>query len=803
MADVPAGSVAEPQASQRPTGCLTEFVLIVSSMLVTGAGFFWLVTIEPAFTSMIFGSVVRGDLIRAGAYGSGLLLVFGLIALLLHSPRFALWRGIALSFAVMGGYSLLAGGLLALDRSIEWPEWTGIQRALLVLVYAAGLVIAGRRYFLSVRPDARIWFGLALGIGVSGVWAVVGALGTPREIAVAFIDALAYGLLSAVMISLVVAFDREMPFQQPFRTALSAGIVYAANSFALFAARGWALQGLYLCIAFLPLGLIAGVLLTYDERPDPRRTWWNSFAFFFAALFLPLAFTKGIEGDIMPFELLSAWGPAVLIEPAAALVLALLLMILRPWIARLTRLPVVTAGMSAAALAAAAAVYAALGQPGIQPDTFFVVMADQADTSFAEEITDRDERVTTVYETLTQHALETQVGLRTMLDQKGVTYTPYYLMNGIKVEGSTLLRAQIAQRDDIALILNSQPTRPLPDWATDLALPSEPYQPGTLALGIDALDAERVWEEFDVTGEGIIVGLADSGVDWQHPALHGQYLGEEGNHDYTWFDPWDGTREPTDVGGHGTHTLGTILGQDGIGAAPGARWIACRNLAHSLGNPAYYLDCMQFLFAPFPQNGDPFTEGDPLRGAHLTNNSWSCPPFEGCDASTLSTAVEHLRNAGQMFIASAGNEGPACDTIWSPANADAAFTVGAINPQTGEIATFSSRGPILGDGSGRIKPDITAPGQEILSSVPGGGYASLEGTSMAGPHVAGLVALMWSADPSLIGDIDATEAIIYETAHYTAAPDLCGADTGEQNNVYGYGSIDAFAAVERVLNGSD
>jgi subtilisin family serine protease len=191
-----------------------------------------------------------------------------------------------------------------------------------------------------------------------------------------------------------------------------------------------------------------------------------------------------------------------------------------------------------------------------------------------------------------------------------------------------------------------------------------------------------------------------------------------------------------------------------------------------------------------------------LRGAHITNNSWGCPPEEGCDAITLSIAVSHLMNAGQMFVASAGNEGPGCNTIWAPANAEDAFTVGAIDPRTGEIADFSSRGPILGDDSGRVKPDVAAPGVEILSAVPGGGYSSLfiSGTSMAGPHVAGLVALIWSANRQLIGDVDATMQIIEQTAHPVNAPDRCGVGDGNKNNIYGYGWVDAYQAVSAAQN---
>jgi subtilisin family serine protease len=208
---------------------------------------------------------------------------------------------------------------------------------------------------------------------------------------------------------------------------------------------------------------------------------------------------------------------------------------------------------------------------------------------------------------------------------------------------------------------------------------------------------------------------------------------------------------------------------------------------------------MQFLFAPFPQHGNPFTDGIPARGAHIVNGGWYCPPWEGCDAITLSIAIEHLRHAGQMFVAGAGNDGPACGTIGPPGLAEAALTVGAVD-RHGVIADFSGRGPVTLDGSGRAKPDVVAPGVGILSSLPDGRYAEFGGTSMAVSHVAGLVALLWSANPALIGDIPRTEQIIAETAHDVPVPNVCGAGNGKPNNVYGFGVVDALEAVRMALD---
>jgi subtilisin family serine protease len=157
-----------------------------------------------------------------------------------------------------------------------------------------------------------------------------------------------------------------------------------------------------------------------------------------------------------------------------------------------------------------------------------------------------------------------------------------------------------------------------------------------------------------------------------------------------------------------------------------------------------------------------------------------------------------LRDAGQMMVVSAGNSGPACNTVDSPALADSVLSVGAYQ-QGGQATSFSSRGPVRVDGSGRIKPDISAPGLGILSSVPDGGYGTSAGTSMAGPHVTGLVALLWSANPDLIGNIDATEQIIFATADEQAASDQCGPGSADPNDVYGYGLLDADQAVEQAL----
>jgi subtilisin family serine protease len=324
--------------------------------------------------------------------------------------------------------------------------------------------------------------------------------------------------------------------------------------------------------------------------------------------------------------------------------------------------------------------------------------------------------------------------------------------------------------------------------------------PDGVQWNVTMIGADKVWSEFGVRGEGIIVGQSDSGVDVNHRELHDQYRGLTEGDDYNWFDPWNGKPSPYDDGGHGTHTLGTILGQNGIGIAPEATWFACANLNRNLGNPALYLDCMQFMLAPFPQDGDPFTDGDPTRAADVLNNSWGCPEIEGCDPNALLAAANYLRAAGIFVAVSTGNDGPNCGTVNAPLSLyDSVFSVGAID-RAGNVADFSSRGPVTADGSGRIKPDIVAPGVDILSSLPGGNYGSSDGTSMAGPHVAGAVVLLWSADPSLIGDIDRTEQLLIQTADPYTGNTSVGCFEGDvPNAAYGYGILDVYEAVKEAL----
>ncbi|MFQ6101187.1 MAG: S8 family serine peptidase [Anaerolineae bacterium] len=446
---------------------------------------------------------------------------------------------------------------------------------------------------------------------------------------------------------------------------------------------------------------------------------------------------------------------------------------------------------------------------------FLVILTEQANLSAAAALPTRQARLRYVYDTLRETALRSQNPLRTELDSTGVEYRPFYIVNMLAVRGDRALVTRLAARPEVARIAANPRVRqslpePRPDGVRSLA-------PQGIAWNVARVNADGVWA-LGHTGTNVVVAGQDTGYDWDHPALIGQYRGYNGvtaTHDYNWHDAIHSgggvcgadSPAPCDDHGHGTHTMGTIVGDDGagnqVGVAPGARWIGCRNMDQGVGTPATYIECFEFFLAPYPIGGDPFTEGNPSLAPHVINNSWTCPPSEGCDWDTLQAVVENVRAAGIVVVASAGNAGPACSTVEDPpAIYNGAFSVGATDGSD-NIAGFSSRGPVAVDGSGRLKPDVSAPGVGVRSSLRGGGYISMSGTSMAGPHVAGTVALLWSAAPRLIGDVDTTEWIIARAARPHTTTQGCGGDGPEDvpNHVYGWGIVDALAAVESALSG--
>jgi serine protease AprX len=306
-----------------------------------------------------------------------------------------------------------------------------------------------------------------------------------------------------------------------------------------------------------------------------------------------------------------------------------------------------------------------------------------------------------------------------------------------------------------------------------------------------------------------VVASADTGVRWTHNSFKPHYRAWDGtnaDHDYNWHDSihvsvgnvsGNDSPEPCDDQAHGSHTTGTMVGDDGagnqIGMAPGAKWIGCRNMDANVGTPARYIECMEWFLAPTRiGGGDP----DPTKAPDITNNSWECPPSEGCSADTLQAAVEAQAAAGIMMLSAAQNSGPGCSTVQNPPGIyEATYTAGALTTGTDTIAGFSSRGPVTADGSNRIKPDITAPGTNTRSSTNASdnSYANFNGTSMATPHIAGAMALLWNANPSLRHQLTPSRDALNNSAVHISST-LCG-DAGPPNNVYGWGRVDILAAV--------
>jgi subtilisin family serine protease len=303
-----------------------------------------------------------------------------------------------------------------------------------------------------------------------------------------------------------------------------------------------------------------------------------------------------------------------------------------------------------------------------------------------------------------------------------------------------------------------------------------------------------VWKHFGDRGQGTVVASIDTGVQYTHPALVKQYRGNLGggsfDHNYNWWDPSHvcppaGT-VPCDNVGHGTHTMGTMVGRDGInkiGVAPKATWIAAKGCENTGCTDSALLSSGQFILAPTRLDG---SHPKPGMRPDVVNNSWA-----GDGANTFYRDTVNAWVASGIFPQfSAGSSGPTCGTVGAPGSYENAYATGAYDINN-NIASFSSRGPsALGGG---IKPNIAAPGVGIRSSVPTDAYAVFSGTSTASPHVAGTVALLISENRALRGDISGLRTILDTTA--TDKSDLSCGGTAGNNNVYGQGLLNAFAAV--------
>ena len=353
----------------------------------------------------------------------------------------------------------------------------------------------------------------------------------------------------------------------------------------------------------------------------------------------------------------------------------------------------------------------------------------------------------------------------------------FWISPVIALDARLDLVAELAQRPDVTQIRPDAAIALAPTPFTEAAAPND-----ALPWDLRMIKVDLAQQAFGLDGSGVVVANLDTGVDWQHPALLKQYRGYRGRLPAIHFGNWhvstdEGYLYPGDGYGHGTHTMGTLVGDDGaghrIGVAPGARWIAVKIFNNGgYTHESWIHDGFEWIMAP---------EGDFALAPDVVSNSWGSEM--GSD-ERFRPDVQALRTGGILPIFSAGNDGPTKSTVGSPGSFPESFAVGAVDTEK-LIARFSSRGPSPWD---EVKPEIAAPGVNIVSSFSGGGYRSGEGTSMAAPHVAGVAALLLQADPTLTPD--ELEAVLTETAEPLGAT-IPNQDTG-------WGLVNAYAAGIRV-----
>ncbi|PKK40657.1 hypothetical protein ABB02_00058 [Clostridiaceae bacterium JG1575] len=402
----------------------------------------------------------------------------------------------------------------------------------------------------------------------------------------------------------------------------------------------------------------------------------------------------------------------------------------------------------------------------------------------------------TVVAALKADAQAVQQPLIHQLNRAGVENQSFYVVNMMFVKADYQTILDLASNPQVKRIYKNRKVHLNPMKAAKPANVGE----DDIEWNIKQVGADKVWRD-GINGKGVVVGIIDSGVDWTHPAVRSKWMAYnpqdpsnpiEEEVQYSWFDSVGDSKLPMDDNSHGTHCMGTIMGQEenganAIGMAPGAKWIAAKAFkkdGESSGKSL--LACGEWMLAP---------GGDPKKAPHVINNSWGSG--DGID-DWYREIVRAWRRAGIVPVFAAGNQGafeptPGPGSIEMPGNYPESFAVAATDKNK-QLGSFSKLGPSPYD-KRLYKPEISAPGVGVRSSTPNSTYEFMDGTSMATPHVVGLVALMLSANNAL--KVDDILLAIKETAEpltdikYPESP----------NMAYGYGLINAKKAVDYVANG--
>ncbi len=448
-----------------------------------------------------------------------------------------------------------------------------------------------------------------------------------------------------------------------------------------------------------------------------------------------------------------------------------------------------------------------------------LVLAQQADLSVAFALKTKAERGQYVYNALTGIAQQTQPAILQALSSMGLIGKGFYIANFIMVQappGSSITPAQIQQlqgRPDIVSIES------VGSFKVNLPTPSAPpissLPPGRgLEKNVSFINAPALWAQ-GALGQGITIGIVDSGVQWDHPLLRFHYRGFYNSgprHSYNWWDAVHTTMTPgtnpcgvnapapCDDTGHGTHITGAAVGGNGedyqIGVAPQSTFMACRDMDRGYASTgSAFEECMQFMLAPWDSTG---ANPDYTKAPDLVVHPFHCyMSGTNCvDDPVMHIVYWNLYAAGITSVVAAEDSGAVCGPVtdW-PHTYPVAILTGALDYDEGTgqpsttIAPYSSAGP--GSSSAMLfKPDIASPGTNILSAVPGGNVAVLSGTSVASSQLAGAIALILSARPSLRGHPEQIWRLIGAVPPQVVEIGTCGSATGSPNYIFGWGILE-------------